>query len=249
MFRPSKFIGLFVSCWVFAAPLHAQTAPGVGRVATAAEIARWDIDVRPDFKGLPQGAGTVLKGQQVWDAKCASCHGVFGEATHMSAPIVGGTNDKDIALGRVASLTDPRTVLRSSIMKLATLSTLWDYINRAMPWDKPKTLSTEEVYAVTAYILHLADIVPEDFTLDARTIVEAQKRLPNRNGMTTAHGLWLRQGQPDVNNPACMRDCPVSADAPTIISIASRDSHGNLFEQNRNLGAVQGLKIKHPEGQ
>ena len=161
MFRPSKFIGLFISYWVFAAPLHAQTAPGVGRVATAAEIARWDIDVRPDFKGLPQGAGTVLKGQQVWDAKCASCHGVFGEATHMSAPIVGGTNDKDIALGRVASLTDPRTVLRSSIMKLPTLSTLWDYINRAMPWDKPKTLSTEEVYAVTAYILHLADIVPE----------------------------------------------------------------------------------------
>ncbi|HSW83104.1 MAG TPA: c-type cytochrome, partial [Usitatibacter sp.] len=63
---------------------------GVGRPATPAEIAAWDIDVRPDFKGLPPGSGSVQQGQKVWDAKCASCHGTFGESNEVFTPLVGG---------------------------------------------------------------------------------------------------------------------------------------------------------------
>jgi mono/diheme cytochrome c family protein len=69
--------------------------PGVGRGATPKEIQAWDIDVRPDFKGLPAGAGSVARGQEVWEGKCASCHGVFGESNEVFSPIVGGTTTKD----------------------------------------------------------------------------------------------------------------------------------------------------------
>src|SRR5688572_30904849 len=117
--------------------------PGVGRAATPAEIKAWDIDVRPDFKGLPPGSGSVEKGQQVWEAKCASCHGVFGESNEVFTPLIGGTAAADIQAGRVKSLTSPDPP-RTTMMKLSTLSTLWDYVNRAMPWNAPKTLTTEE---------------------------------------------------------------------------------------------------------
>src|SRR5687767_1407943 len=163
-----------------ATPAVAQF-PGVGRPATPAEIKAWDIDVRPDFKGLPAGSGSVQKGQKVWDDKCASCHGTFGESNEVFTPIVGGTTAEDIKRGRVKSLTAGEQ--RTTLMKLPTLSTLWDYINRAMPWNAPKTLTTEEVYAVVAYILNLGDIVPADFVLSDRNIAQVQQRLPNRNGM------------------------------------------------------------------
>src|SRR4029079_1780805 len=80
---------------------------GIGRPATPAEIAAWDIDVRPDFKGLPPGKGSVAEGQKVWDAKCASCHGTFGESNEVFTPLVGGITAEDIRTGRVASLTKP----------------------------------------------------------------------------------------------------------------------------------------------
>src|SRR5438552_2411857 len=81
--------------------------PSVGRPATPAEIAAWDIDVRPDFKGLPPGSGSVAEGQKVWDAKCASCHGTFGESNEVFTPLVGGTTTQDVKTGRVAALTKP----------------------------------------------------------------------------------------------------------------------------------------------
>src|SRR5258706_5774310 len=144
--------------------------------ATAAEIAAWDIDVRPDFKGLPPGSGSVAKGQQVWEAKCAGCHGTSGESNEIFAPLVGGTTAEDIRGGRVKSLVTG-DVARTTLMKLSTISTLWDYINRAMPWDRPKSLTHEEVYASVAYILHLGDIVAADFVLSDRNIAEVQKKL------------------------------------------------------------------------
>lgn len=225
---------------------HAQGSyPGIGRAATPAEVAAWDIDVRPDFKGLPKGAGSVAKGQEVWESKCASCHGVFGEATEVFNPIVGGTTQDDIASGRVANLRRPDYPGRTSLMKLSTVSTLWDYINRAMPWNTPKSLTTEEVYAVTAYVLHLGRIVPEDFVLTDRNISDVQKRLPNRNGKTTAHALWPGKelqgtGRPDVRASACMANC---APAPAVASFLpdfARNAHGNLAQQNRFVGPQRG---------
>ncbi|MEX1167079.1 MAG: cytochrome c, partial [Hydrogenophaga sp.] len=140
----------------------------LGREATPAEVKAWDIDVRPDFKGLPKGAGSVDLGTKVWEDKCASCHGVFGESNEVFSPIVGGTTQADIASGRVAALVEGAAATapqKTTMMKVATLSTLWDYINRAMPWNNPKTLTPDEVFGVTAYILNLANVVPADFTL------------------------------------------------------------------------------------
>ncbi|MFM8823313.1 MAG: c-type cytochrome, partial [Limnohabitans sp.] len=164
--------------------------PGVGRAATAKEVAAWDIDVRPDFKGLPAGSGSVAQGQDLWEAKCAHCHGVFGESNEVFSPLIGGTTNEDIKTGNVANLKRPDFPGRTTIMKVATVSTLWDYINRAMPWTNPKTLTTEEVYGVTAFLLSLANVVPDDFVLSDKNIAEVQKRMPNRNGMTTAHAMW-----------------------------------------------------------
>ena len=139
----------------------AQAFEGLGRLATSEEVKAWDIDVRPDFVGLPKGSGSVAKGMEVWEAQCASCHGVFGESNEIFTPIVGGTTAEDIKKGRVQSLKDGSSPQRTTLMKVPTLSTLWDYINRAMPWTAPKSLSTEEVYAVTAYILNMGGIVGE----------------------------------------------------------------------------------------
>ena len=213
--------------------------PNVGRPATPAEIKAWDIDVRPDFKGLPPGSGSVEKGQQVWETKCASCHGVFGESNEVFAPLIGGTTAADIKAGRVKALTSPDTG-RTMIMKLSTLSTLWDYVNRAMPWTAPKTLSTEEVYAVVAYMLNLADVVPGDFVLSDRNIAEVQRRLPNRDGMTREHGLWDVRGKPDVASVACMKDCPVEAKLASSLPEHAQNLHGNLAEQNRVVGPTRG---------
>src|SRR5687767_4228376 len=118
---------------------QASRFPGIGRDATPAEVKAWDIDVRPDFQGLPAGSGSVAKGQQVWEEKCASCHGVFGESNSVFNPVVGGTTKADMDKGRVAALQRPDFPGRSTMMKLPTLSTLWDYVNRAMPWNQPKS--------------------------------------------------------------------------------------------------------------
>ena len=212
----------------------------VGRAATRDEIAAWDIDVRADFKGLPPGSGSVAKGQEVWEEKCASCHGVFGESNEVFTPIVGGTTKQDIVTGRVANLTRPDYPQRTTMMKLSQVSTLWDYINRAMPWNAPKSLTVEEVYAVTAYILNLADVVPEDYVLSDRNIAEVQKRLPNRNGKVVYQEMWRVAGKPDVQGVACMKDCPVEGDIRSTLPAFARNAHGNLAEQNRVVGPFRG---------
>ncbi len=231
----------FALVWIlaFAGMTVAAQFPGVGRPATPAEIAAWDIDVRPDFKGLPPGSGSVAKGQQVWEAKCAACHGTFGESNEVFAPLVGGTTAEDIRSGRVKSLVTG-DVARTTLMKLSTVSTLWDYINRAMPWDRPKSLTTEEVYASVAYILNLGDIVAADFVLSDRNIAEVQKKLPNRNGMTHEHGLRDVRGKPDVANTACMKDCATEARLVSAMPEYAKDSHGDLAQQNRLVGPARG---------
>jgi hypothetical protein len=214
---------------------------GIGRQATPAEIKAWDIDVRPDFKGLPVGSGSVTKGIEIWEAKCAACHGVFGESTDVFTPIAGGTSVEDIKTGKVANLTRRDFPQRTTMMKVPTVSTLWDYINRAMPWTNPKTLTVEEVYSLVAYILNLAEVVPEDFVLSDKNIAEVQSKMPNRNGMRTDHGLWDIKGKPDVQNVACMRNCKVEVKVTSFLPGSAVDSHGNLVEQNRPIGPARGM--------
>ena len=233
---------------------------GIGRAATPREVAAWDIDVRPDFKGLPKGSGSVAQGMVIWEDKCASCHGVFGESNQTFSPLVGGTTAQDIQTGHAARLNDAAYPGRTTLMKVSTLSTLWDYINRAMPWTAPKSLQPDEVYAVTAYLLNLGGIVPDDLTLSDRNVAEVQQLLPNRNGVTTDHGLWPGRassqggvgtgigngGKPDVQALACMKDCAAEPMIASFLPEFARNAHGNLAEQNRRIGAQRGADTSRP---
>jgi S-disulfanyl-L-cysteine oxidoreductase SoxD len=221
---------------------------GIGRTATPAEVKAWDIDVRPDFKGLPKGQGSVAQGEKLWEAQCASCHGSFGESNEVFTPLAGYTNAKDVQTGKVASLQlDGAAPTRTSMMKVSQLSTLWDYINRAMPWTAPKSLKPDEVYAVTAYLLNLGEVVPADFTLSDKNMAETQKRLPNRAGKTTAHSMWPGKEfggtpRPDVQGSSCTVNCATEPKVASLIPDYARDAHGNLAEQSRALGASRGAE-------
>jgi cytochrome c551/c552 len=240
---------LALACVALTATAQDKPWQSLGRDATPAEVKAWDIDVRPDFKGLPKGAGSVDLGTQVWESKCASCHGVFGESNEVFTPIVGGTTQGDIKTGRVAALVQGAAATvpqRTTMMKVATLSTLWDYINRAMPWNNPKTLTPDEVFGVTAYILNLANVVPADFTLSDKNIAEVQQRMPNRNGMVFYEPLWKVTGKGDVKNVACMKNCAVDPKVRSFLPDFARDAHGNIAEQNRVVGPVRGADTTQP---
>lgn len=219
---------------------------GIGRTATEAEVKAWDIDVRPDLKGLPVGSGKVQEGQTLWDNKCASCHGTFGESNEVFTPLVGGTTAADVKRGRVASLTDPKQPQRSTLMKVATVSSLYDYIYRAMPWNAPRSLSADDTYAVLAYMLNLAEILPDDFVLSDKNMAEVQQLMPNRNGMTREHGLWQIGDAPDVLALACMSNCINTVKITSSLPDYARNAHENLAEQNRAYGPFRGVDTTQP---
>ena len=236
---------------------HAATSyPGIGRLATADEIKAWDIDVRPDFLGAPKGASTVKAGRDVYLGKCASCHGENGESNAMFAPLVGGTTSDDVQSGRVAALASSSVFDRRTFMKVATLSTLFDYIQRAMPWTQPKSLTPNEVYGVLAYLLNKASIVPDDFTLSEGNLADVQQRMPNRNGMTTDHGMWPgtpasqggigNGGRWDVQGSTCMNDCVTEIKLGPGVPAPMRKAAGDPAEQNRQFGAVRGAPLSLP---
>src|SRR3979411_329577 len=165
---------------------QAQGAYGIGRVATPAEIAGWNIDVDRDGNNLPPGSGSVRHGHEVFDQQCAACHGAKGEGG-IGDQLVGGQ-------GTLATSKPVRTI--GSYWPYAP--TLFDYTRRAMPQNAPQSLSNEEVYAVSAYILHLNGLLPAEATLDAKSL--SAIKMPNRN-------MFSGDSRPDVKNPACMTDC------------------------------------------
>lgn len=228
------------------APAEGSSMNSIGRAATPAEVAAWNIDVRGDFKGLPKGAGTVSMGAQVWEGKCASCHGVFGESNEVFTPIVGGTSKADIDTGRVFLLANPGYPHRTTLMRASRLSTLWDYIHRAMPWTAPKSLTPDEVYGVLAYVLNLGEIVPADFTLSDKNIADVQSRLPNRNGKTFYKDMWETRGKGDVNNALCMKNCPVHNAIESSLPDAARNANGNIADQVRPFGPARGTDTSIP---
>lgn len=162
---------------------HAQVY-GLGRPATPAAIAAWDIDVAPDGAGLPKGSGSVAAGQAVYAAQCAACHGAKGEGKPADA-LVGGQ-------GTLATGKPVKTI--GSFWPYAT--TVFDFIRRAMPYQAPQSLSADEVYAVTAYLLHLNGIVPADAVLDATSL--PQVRMPNRDG-------FVADARPDTASRPCLQ--------------------------------------------
>jgi mono/diheme cytochrome c family protein len=150
---------------------HAQTPSysNVGRTPSAEEVRAWDIAVSLDGKELPPGSGTAKDGAALYPQKCAACHGATLEGTKLGPALVGGKG----------SLTTPRPARTiGSYWPFAT--SLWDYINRAMPRNQEGSLSASEVYALTAFLLFKNDIVKESDSIDAKSLPKVQ--MPNRNG-------------------------------------------------------------------
>jgi len=214
-----------------------RTGYGLGRAPTTQEINAWDIDVRPDGHGVRKGAGTVAQGQKIYDEQCASCHGTFGESTSYMA-VAGGVRKTDLQSGRASALKDA-TAIRTLGTKLNYATTLWDYIYRAMPWTNPQSLTVDQTYAVTAYVLHLNEIVGADFELNEKTLLAVQ--MPNRNGLTTAHGLSRVDGRPDAQGTLCMKDCVRDVTIASALPEFARNQSGNLAEQRRPLGPMRGI--------
>jgi S-disulfanyl-L-cysteine oxidoreductase SoxD len=168
MSMPSRLVTASASLLVLSSAALAE-GPGLGRVATPDEIASWDVSIGPDGAGLPPGRGTPKQGETVFAEKCVACHGEKG-AGKPNDQLVGGRGSLS---GEQASV---KTV--GSFWPYAT--TLFDYVRRAMPLNAPKSLSNDEVYAVSAYILQLNGIIGEADAMDAQTLPQVQ--MPNRDG-------------------------------------------------------------------
>jgi cytochrome c len=167
----------------------------VGRTPTKEEIQAWDISVGPDGKGLPPGQGTAKDGAPIYAAKCAVCHGPAGEGAKIGPRLVGGTADLE-------TLTTLRPV-RSIGGYWPYATTVWDFINRAMPRGQGGTLTATELYALTAWILAKSNIIKEDDVLDAKTLPKVQ--MPNRNGFVPARFADI----PDEKKRGCRQGvCP-----------------------------------------
>ena len=193
---------------------------GYGSKATPEQIAGWDIDVRGgDGVGLPAGRGNVEKGAEVYAEQCAACHGTFGEGEGRFPKLAGGAG----------TLRHDRPELTvGSYWPFAP--TLWDYINRAMPMPAPHTLSADDVYALTAYILNLNDVVPGEFVADRESLPKV--KMPNRDNF-----LWT-DPRPDTMAKPCMNEC---AD-PAGIKIVSTAEGKNLTP--RTTGPLDTMQAK-----
>jgi len=156
-------------------PSSGTSVPAFGRGATAQEVAAWDISIPPSGAGLPAGSGTAKQGEAVYVAQCQACHGPKGVGKPAD-PLVGG-------VGSLASDKPMRTV--GSYWPYAT--TLFDYTRRSMPATKPLSLTNDEVYAVTAYLLFLNGIIRESAEMNAQTL--PQVKMPNRDGFVD----WSRK--------------------------------------------------------
>ncbi|MCW5691345.1 MAG: cytochrome c [Pseudolabrys sp.] len=178
------------------APAFAQTAKpqnyGIGTPATAAQIAGWDIDVRPDGQGLPPGKGSVKDGETLYLERCAACHGEFGESAGRWPQLAQGK-------GTLATHDPVKTV--GSYFPY--VSSVFDYVRRAMPFGDAQSLTNDELYAIVAFVLNLNDIVDDKFVLSKETW--SQVKMPNAGGFyeddrdTTEKAFW--------NKNPCMKEC------------------------------------------
>jgi S-disulfanyl-L-cysteine oxidoreductase SoxD len=161
---------------------------GYGTPATADQIAGWDIDARPDGVGLPPGSGSAEKGANVYAEQCTPCHGTFGEGEGRYPKLAGGEG----------TLTGERPEPSvGSYWPFAV--TLFDYINRAMPFQAPHSLSSDDVYALTAYVLHINNIVANNFIADRDSLPKV--KMPNHDNF-----IW-QDPRPDTSAKGCMKDC------------------------------------------
>jgi cytochrome c len=163
-------------------------APHFGKPISEADIAAWNIDIRTsDGKGLPSGKGSVAEGKALFAAQCVSCHGESAKGGSMYGTMVGGIG---------SFTTNTRVLTPGSMYPYAPI--LFDYVRRTMPMTAPQSLSSDQVYALAAYILNLNGLVPDNAVMDAETLPKVM--MPNRNG-------FIPDDRPDTMATQCMTNC------------------------------------------
>ena len=188
----------FLNATALAAAIAFTAAPalaekyGLGRAALPEEIAAWDLDVSPDGTGLPAGSGDVLTGEELFSENCAICHGEFAEGVDNWPKLAGGED----------TLAD-KDPLKTVGSYWPHLSTVWDYVNRSMPFGNAQSLSPDDVYAITAYILYSNDLVDDDFVLSNENFLEVE--LPNAGGFIVDNRMEAEKHF--WNAEPCMENC------------------------------------------
>lgn len=192
---------------------------GLGREALPEEIAAWDIDIRPDGLGLPVGEGDVWTGEELWITNCSACHGDFGEAVGRWPVLSGGFGTLD---GE-----DPVKTVGSY---WPYLSTVWDYVHRAMPYGAAQSLSDDDVYAITAYLLYLNNVVEDDFLLSNENFSEIS--LPNEGAFFMDDRAEVEL--PEFSEEPCMTDCAESVEITmraAVLDVTPETEEDDMVEE------------------
>ena len=204
MSKSLKFLAPMTAAVLLSVPAFAQETLGLGRAALPDEIAAWDIDIRPDGLGLPVGSGDVFTGEEIFVEKCAACHGDFGEGTGRWPVLAGGAG----------TLTN-RDPVKTIGSYWPYLSTVYDYIYRAMPFGEAQSLEPDEVYAITAYLLYMNDVVEDDFELSNENFLEVE--MPNADNFYMDDRAETEL--PIFSAEVCMENCKDSAEITMHASV------------------------------
>ena len=223
MLKSLKFVSYIIFLCSISSISYSQTL-GLGRAATNNEVSAWDIDIRPDGKGLPVGSGSVIIGEELYTENCSSCHGDFGEGIDRWPELAGGFDTLDSE--------DPVKTVGSY---WPYLSTVWDYVHRAMPFGNAQSLNNDEVYAITAYILYLNDLVDEDFELSNVNFEEIN--LPNEENFYLDNRENLEN---TTYNNRCMQNCKKDAmitKRAVVLDVTPEEdmTENNNLDKNDNI--------------
>ena len=229
----SRFRNLALIAALLAAGPAIAEPLGLGRAALPEEVAAWDEDVRPDGMGLPEGSGDVFTGEELYIEACAMCHGDFGEAIGRWPVLAGGQG----------SLTNERPV-KTIGSYWPYLSTVYDYVHQAMPFGNAKSLSEDEIYAITAYLLYLNDIVDDDFVLSKENFAEVE--MPNA-------GAFYDDDRASTELPVftvepCMENCKETVEITARAAVVDVTPEDSAARQAREA-ATSGEAAEAPAGE
>jgi cytochrome c len=228
---PKALLGTAISVAVLAGPSFAEKL-GLGRPATEAEIAAWDLDISPDGTGLPVGQGSVTDGEVLFSDYCAVCHGEFAEGVGNWPKLSGGDDTLADA--------DPVKTVGSY---WPYLSTAWDYVHRSMPFGNAQSLTYDETYAIVAYILYSNFLVEDDFVLSNENFLDVE--MPNADGFIVDDRAEAEYAQ--WRTEPCMTDCKDSVEITMRAAVLDVTPDDAVARINREIAAKADAKVTPAE--